>query len=118
LRKVDIASSAHGLEVRVPYLDNDMLNLAGNLPVHFKVAANGETKMLSRRLVGQLLPPDIATKPKQGFGLPLDRWIGARMREFLRELLLGPQARIAAWFRPEVVEEIWRAFVDVHTAGG
>ena len=49
LRKVDIASSAHGLEVRVPYLDNDMLNLAGNLPVHFKVAAHGETKMLSRR---------------------------------------------------------------------
>ena len=118
LRKVDIASSVHGLEVRVPYLDNDMLNLAGNLPVHFKVAANGETKMLSRRLVGQLLPPDIATKPKQGFGLPLDRWIGARMREFLRELLLGPQARIASWFRTEVVEEIWRAFVDVHTAGG
>ena len=118
LRKVDIASSAHGLEVRVPYLDNDMLNLAGDLPVRFKIAANGETKMLSRRLARQLLPPDIAAKPKQGFGLPLDHWIGARMREFLRELLLGPQARIASWFRPEVVEEIWRAFVDVHTAGG
>jgi asparagine synthase (glutamine-hydrolysing) len=48
LRKVDSASSAHGLEVRVPYLDNDMLNLAGNLPVHLKIAANGETKMQCR----------------------------------------------------------------------
>ena len=75
----------------MPYLDNDMLNLADNLAVHLKIAANGETKMLSRRLVGQLLPPDIAAKPKHGFGLPLDRWLGARMREFLRELLLGPQ---------------------------
>jgi len=118
LRKVDIASSAHGLEVRVPYLDNDMLNLAGALPVRFKIAANGETKMLSRRLARQLLPPDIAAKPKQGFGLPLDRWMNAQMREFLRELLLSPQARLAAWFRPEMVEGIWQAFVDARTAGG
>jgi len=118
LRKVDIASSAHGLEVRVPYLDNAMLDLAAALPARLKIAANGETKILSRRLARRLLPFEIAMKSKQGFGLPLDRWMGQHMREFLRELLLDPQARINSWFKCDVVEQIWRVFEDERIAGG
>jgi asparagine synthase (glutamine-hydrolysing) len=110
LRKVDIASSAHGLEVRVPYLDNEMLELAMELPVNFKIGSNGETKIISRRLVRRLLPPEVAAKKKQGFDVPLDRWAGPRTREFLRELLLDPRSSISAWFKRSALEQIWSAF--------
>jgi asparagine synthase (glutamine-hydrolysing) len=115
LRKVDIASSAHGLEVRVPFLDNEMLDLAGELPVNFKIAPDGETKIISRRLVKSLLPAEIAEKRKQGFDLPLDRWMGTATREFLRELLLDPAARISEWINPRGVERIFNSFQNSTT---
>ena len=88
LRKVDVASAAHGVEVRVPYLDNAMLDLGARLPMRLKITARGETKVLSRRLARELLPPGIADARKRGFSIPLDRWSGPAMRRFLRELLL------------------------------
>jgi asparagine synthase (glutamine-hydrolysing) len=117
LRKVDIASSAHGLEVRVPFLDNSMLDLASELPTRFKVGRYGQTKILSRRLAERLLPPGIANRPKQGFGLPLDRWAGPQLHEFLKGLLLDSQARIHHWMKPAAVERVWLAF-DNGQAGG
>ena len=118
LRKVDIASSAHGLEVRVPYLDNSMLDLGARLPIEMKVAWSGETKLVSRRLARDLLPPDVAARPKQGFSIPLDMWIGPRMREFLRALLLDKNAGVASMFKPDAIRATWEAFEDNKTAGG
>jgi asparagine synthase (glutamine-hydrolysing) len=118
LRKVDIASSAHGLEVRVPFLDNDMLDLASELPVDFKIAADGQTKTIGRRLVSRLLPPQIAFRRKQGFDPPLDRWMGPNMRQFLRDLLLGSSATIADWFDRKALAGVWSAFEDNQTGGG
>jgi asparagine synthase (glutamine-hydrolysing) len=118
LRKVDIASSAHGLEVRVPYLDSLMLELAERLPVRFKIGTNGNTKILARRLAAAMLPAEIAARPKQGFGIPLDRWIGKQMRQFLRSLLLDKEARINRWFSSDAVEQVWRAFEGERVAGG
>ncbi len=110
LRKVDVASSAHGLEVRVPFLDSAMLDLAAELPVRFKIAPNGETKILSRRLAQKYLPQDLGSRKKQGFSIPLDRWSGPKMRAFFKDLLLEPSARCRAIVRPESVEQSWKAF--------
>lgn len=117
LRKVDVASMAHGLEVRVPFLDNEMLDLATELPVDFKISPNGETKIISRRLVRSLLPAEIAGKRKQGFDLPLDRWMGTGTRNFLRELLLDPTARISSLIKSSTVERILNAFQNEKLAG-
>jgi asparagine synthase (glutamine-hydrolysing) len=110
LRKVDVASSAHGLEVRVPFLDNSMLDFGASLPVQLKVTSRGETKFLARRLAQQVLPLSIARRPKQGFSLPLDSWAGHEMRTYFRELLLGPQSRSSALLDRRAVEQTWRAF--------
>lgn len=118
LRKVDVASSAHGLEVRVPYLDTEMLELAASLPLHYKIGDDGETKIISRRIVSRIMRPGIAARPKQGFGVPLDRWLGPRMRSFLKETILDREARIRSCFEPEAIVAIWRAFEDDRFAGG
>jgi len=110
LRKVDVASSAHGLEVRVPFLDAAMLELAAELPVRYKIAPNGETKILSRRLAAKYLPPDLQNRPKQGFSIPLDRWSGPRMRAFFQDLLLSRTSKCHMLIRPEVVRGVWSAF--------
>jgi asparagine synthase (glutamine-hydrolysing) len=110
LRKVDVASSAHGLEVRVPYLDAGMLDLAAELPVDFKVAEDGETKVLSRRLARKYLPAGFSNRRKQGFSIPLDRWSGSKMRELFRVLLLDPGAKCRSLIQPRCIHEVWEAF--------
>ena len=112
LRKVDVASSAHGLEVRVPYLDVAMLDLAAELPVRFKVAGNGQTKILARRLARKYLPDGFGSRRKQGFSIPLDRWAGPAMREFLQDLLLHPRTRCRSFLRPSAVDAVWAAFAS------
>lgn len=117
LRKVDVASSAHGLEVRVPYLDAAMLDLGAELPVRFKVAACGRTKVLSRRLARKYLPAGFSRRRKQGFSIPLDRWAGPGMRAFFKDLLLDPRARSKSFLRPAAVSEVWSAFDSPDLSG-
>lgn len=118
LRKVDVASSAHGLEVRVPFLDARMLDLASELPVNFKIAANGETKLLARRLARKYLPESVSNRKKQGFSIPLDRWSGPKMREFFKELLFGPGVRSADFLESKRIRSVWTAFENPRSAGG
>lgn len=118
LRKVDVASSAHGLEVRVPYLDAKMLDLAAELPVNFKISGNGQTKLLSRRLARKYLPPSVGRRKKQGFSIPLDRWSGPAMRAFFQELLLDPGARCRSFLQPPWIRAVWDAFENPASAPG
>ena len=117
LRKVDVASAAHGVEVRVPYLDNAMLDLGARLPMRLKITARGETKVLSRRLARELLPPGIADARKQGFSIPLDRWSGPPMRRFLRELLLETDAPIGRVVAPAAVRQVLNDFEGTPSNG-
>lgn len=76
LTKVDIASMACSLETRPPFLDHRLVELAASLPASAKVS-NGQTKVLLRQIVADLLPPEILQRPKVGFGLPMRRWMQA-----------------------------------------
>ena len=118
LRKVDVASAAHGLEVRVPFLDIHMLELAAELPADFKIAAGGETKVLARRLARKYLPASVSNRKKQGFGIPLDRWSGTKMREFFKDLLLAPDARSACFIQPPRIREVWDGFENPRSGSG
>jgi asparagine synthase (glutamine-hydrolysing) len=110
LRKVDIASSAHGLEVRVPFLDNALCELAMTLPTRYMLPAGGGTKLIARRLAKDLLPHRVANQPKKGFSIPLDRWMGPRLHAYLEDLMLDPRAHIYGWLKREPVTQVWRAF--------
>jgi asparagine synthase (glutamine-hydrolysing) len=113
LRKVDIASSAHGLEVRTPYLDPEVFQFAARLPIRLKVRRKS-LKYLLRKLALHRLPASIVNRPKQGFDIPFDRWSGPRMNEFLSDLLQSPSSRSRVLLRPDGVEALFGAF---HSSG-
>jgi asparagine synthase (glutamine-hydrolysing) len=109
LRKVDVASSAHGLEVRTPFLDVEVFNLAARLPRRMKVRPKS-LKHISRLLARRLLPDSVVDRPKQGFTIPFDRWASPQLREFLRELLGSPSAQCRDWFQPGAIDTILDVF--------
>ena len=108
LRKVDVASSAHGLEVRTPFLDPEVLALVATFPISLQIR-RGRGKDLLRTLAGTLLPREVVRRKKQGFGIPLDRWMGRELQGWLRELL-GPSARSAEWLEPAAIRRVLDGF--------
>ena len=76
LTKVDRASMMHSLEVRSPFLDNDLVEFARRLPSHYKIR-DGRRKYLLKEALKPLLPADIIDRPKKGFGIPLAEWMRA-----------------------------------------
>jgi len=112
LVKVDIASMAHSLEVRSPFLDQEVLALAARIPGNLLVKGR-TTKWILRQLAYRLVPRELVDRPKTGFGIPQAAWLRGPLREMSRDLLLDGTARQRGWFRPEVA----RKFLDEHQAG-
>jgi asparagine synthase (glutamine-hydrolysing) len=111
LRKIDVASSAHGLEVRVPFLANQVLDYAARMPSTAKYSWN-HSKVALRALAAQWLPSSVAAKPKWGFGIPLDTYLGAAGRGQLRELLASGSARIRRLLRMDYVDTLAERFME------
>ena len=103
LVKVDIASMANGLEVRSPFLDPAVVDLAFRIPGREK-----RSKSVLKSAFADLLPPSILNRKKMGFGVPLARWLREDLRELMTDTLLGKAARERAVFRPEMVEILVR----------
>ncbi|MCB9898300.1 MAG: asparagine synthase (glutamine-hydrolyzing) [Planctomycetes bacterium] len=93
LVKLDIASMAHGLEARSPFLDRRVLELAAALPAQLKRRGRHGKRVL-RRAMASVLPPDLRHGVKRGFGVPLDAWMrSGPLADHAREVLLGPDAK-------------------------
>lgn len=89
LKKVDLASMQHSLEVRLPFLDSGLVEFALNLPSEFLIR-RGVRKYILREAFKDDLPSDILTRGKKGFLLPIRKWMrSGRMREELLELARG-----------------------------
>ena len=112
LVKVDIATKAHGLEGRSPVLDHDVMEFCAALPSHFKIRRH-ETKYLLKRAVRELLPGAVIERPKQGFGVPIDRWLRGELRDTVHDVLLDARTRARGYFRDTVV----RRLLDEHGRG-
>jgi len=92
LVKVDRASMLCSLEVRAPFLDPRLIDLAfGGVPDRLRATAT-ERKVLSRRLAQRLLPPSLDLTRKQGFSLPLAQWFKGDWGRFIEDVLTSPQA--------------------------
>jgi len=94
LVKVDRASMAHGLEVRPPLLDHELLELAARVPSHWKVH-NGQTKWVFKQAFRDRLPVAAVDRPKHGFEMPVDAWLRGPLRERFEASVLQPGARAA-----------------------
>jgi asparagine synthase (glutamine-hydrolysing) len=108
LPKADIASMAHSLELRSPLLDHEVLELGLALPESLKVQGRRQ-KVALRHAFADDLPPEVASRGKKGFGVPIGRWLRGELREPARDLLLGDRGL----FRRGVVERL----LDEHESG-
>ena len=105
LTKVDIASMAHSLEVRQPLIDHEVMEFAASLPGSMKLRGM-TTKFLLREVAKDLLPKRILTRPKQGFSVPVDRWMREDLAPLSRDLLLDQSTRERGIFEPKAVENL------------
>jgi asparagine synthetase B (glutamine-hydrolysing) len=80
LAKVDRATMAFSLEARVPYLDQDLVSWCARLDPALKVGDGGVAKALLKRLAERYLPREVVYRSKQGFTMPLDRWMTNELR--------------------------------------
>jgi asparagine synthase (glutamine-hydrolysing) len=112
LTKVDVASMAHGLEGRSPFLDHELMEFAATIPASLKMRGL-RTKALLRDAMAERLPAAVLRGRKMGFGVPIDRWFRADLREMAYDVLLSEQARSRGLFRPEAVKTL----LDEHAAG-
>ena len=110
LFKTDIASMRVGLEIRVPLLDEDLIDFALSLPRQFKVRGK-EGKLVLRKLATEQLPAEVAAKPKHGFAVPVDTWVDDDFRRKLGSLLLGPRSVLPEFYEPAVYRPWLEAFV-------
>ena len=88
LVKVDRMSMAASLEVRCPLLDRDLADVAASIPNSWKIR-EGRGKYILVKALGDTLPPELLTREKMGFGVPLDHWFRGALREMLHDHLTG-----------------------------
>jgi len=111
MNKVDIASMAHGLECRPPFLDHRVVELAAQMPLRRKFRA-GRGKRILLEAFADVLPGEIRHRSKMGFGIPLDHWFRGPLAAFTREILLDKRTFDRGMFRKETVTRLVEDHLD------
>ncbi len=109
LTKVDRASMAVGLEVRVPLLDHRVVEQVWTLPLGLKLR-EGSDKWLLRRLLQRQLPGHSFERAKRGFSVPLRQWLRGPLADWAEALLEPSTIRAQGYLNPATVQSAWQAF--------
>jgi asparagine synthase (glutamine-hydrolysing) len=112
LVKIDVATMAHSLEGRSPFLDHKLVEFAASLPSDWKVRGVTTKRILKESLRG-FIPDPILNRPKMGFGIPLKEWFEGRYFNLLKDILLDQDALKRGYFR----EEALRTLLEEHQMG-
>lgn len=112
LHKIDRMSMAHGLEVRCPFLDRELMEFAARLPAGMKFPG-GELKGLLKDAMEERLPHDLLDRPKKGFSVPLHRWFRKELKDMPAGILLSERARQRGLFDEESV----KLLIEQHQKG-
>jgi asparagine synthase (glutamine-hydrolysing) len=106
LVKVDRMSMAHGLEVRVPFLDVAMVDFAADLPADHKLHRGRVRKHVLRESLRGSLPDRVLDLPKSGFNIPVEQWMRGALGDMLLDLAASHEAELSPWLRREGLESI------------
>jgi asparagine synthase (glutamine-hydrolysing) len=113
LMYADKLSMAHGLELRVPFVDKEIVEYVERLPANFKVR-NGSRKWLHRQVCSNFLPKSILQRPKRGFAVNVvDEWFKGAIDNQMADTLRDPGSKIFQYLRPTAVKELF----DQHVSG-
>lgn len=105
LFKVDRASMAASLEVRVPFLNREVVDFASNLPLELKL--RGLTgKFLLKRAMADRLPKDVISRSKKGFNMPVAHWLLGELKPMLIDYLSPDRIRRQGYFNPQAVDTL------------
>ncbi len=108
LNYTDKMSMAAGVEVRVPFLDTDLVEFAARIPARLKQRGN-EGKWVLKKAMEPYLPRDVIYRPKSGFGAPLRRWMRIELRDLLADLLGTQSLRQRGLFDSAAVQRLIQA---------
>jgi asparagine synthase (glutamine-hydrolysing) len=107
LVKADRNSMAHGLELRSPLLDTELIEFAASLPDSVR-NPRMRLKGILKDAFKDLLPAGIRRRPKMGFGIPMPLWLRTHWKPLLQDTILSPDARVGEWLRPEPIQQLAR----------
>lgn len=105
LIKADRMSMATSVELRVPFLDHRVVELAATIPSKYKIQAR-DTKHILKKAFRQRLPPAVVKRRKMGFPTPLERMFRGELFDYAHDLLVSPRARARGYFRHAQVERL------------
>jgi asparagine synthase (glutamine-hydrolysing) len=105
LTYTDKMSMAAGVEVRVPFLDLELVDFAARIPARLKQRGT-VGKWVLKQAMEPFLPADIIHRPKTGFGAPLRRWIGGGLRPLMADLLSPTSLKARGLFAPAAVQRL------------
>ena len=107
----DKLSMAHGLELRVPFVDKEIVEYVERLPASLKVRG-GSRKWLHRQVCRSFLPESIVKRPKRGFAVNVvDDWFRGTIGNKMSDALLDPDSRIFQYLRPQAVKSLFEDHV-------
>jgi asparagine synthase (glutamine-hydrolysing) len=106
LTKVDRASMAVALEVRVPLLDHRVVELSWRMPQRLKLR-EGTGKWLLRQIAYKYVPKKLLERPKMGFGVPIDCWLRGPLKDWAQDLLDPLSLSGPGLLKPAPITEKW-----------
>ncbi len=104
---------AHGLEVRSPLLDQEVVEFAARVPPALKLQ-RGRGKHLLAQAVADRLPASVVNRPKHGLTTPIGQWLRDEWREIAEDCLFGQQAAARDLFNTRFLRSLW----TTHLGGG
>jgi asparagine synthase (glutamine-hydrolysing) len=114
LRDSDFMGMAHGLELRVPFLDRALVEACFRIPGKEKLRESSPKALLLASL-GVKLPDSIVKRPKRGFTLPFERWLRGEMKSTIESMLLGSD-RVETGLKSDAVRQTWARFLAGETS--
>jgi len=112
LVKVDRASMHSSLETRAPFLDTRIIEHSWKIPIMYKVDKK-EGKKILKNILEKHIPKTLIDRPKQGFSIPIDKWIRGDLRDWASSMLSYEKTHHIGIFKPDVVD----AILQDHLAG-
>ncbi len=109
LAKMDVATMSCSLEARSPLLDKALIEYAAKIPTHLRLKGY-TTKYLLKRLTARYVPPEVIYRRKQGFIMPLTKWLRGELAGYVQATLRSPTFRQRGWFQPAQIDHIVQAY--------